>query len=203
MVDKSKIFRSRNIVGSEFSFFSIIISFDLCHLFVVILMRGHPYITSRRFSHNLRDFQGGWSENYFNITHSLSLLAFTEIPSEETGGALAWIQCAATSCGKNSKKQIYGTTFCQNLISGWLIRLTMQIASSEALTADLFQQETNLVVQSKNSVEPTVQSDIWTTGRSRYSVLPDHQSAQANVVMIALLVISIVIYSVMRRRLVS
>ena len=83
--------------------------------------------------------------------------------------------------------------------------LTMQIASSEALTADLFQQETNLskIVQSKNSVEPTVQSDIWTTGRSRYSVLPDQQSAQANVVMIALLVISIVIYSAMRRRLVS
>ena len=107
VVCKSKIFRSRNIVGSEFSFFSIIISFDLCHLFVVILMRGHPYITSRRFSHNLRDFQGGWSENYFNITHSLSLLAFTEIPSEETGGALAWIQCAATSCGKSSKKQIF------------------------------------------------------------------------------------------------
>ena len=133
------------------------------------------------------------------------MLAFTEIPSEETGGALAWIQCAATSCGKNSKKQIYGTTFCQNLISGWLIRLTMQIAISEALTADLFQQETNLskIVQSKNSVEPTVQSDIWTTGRSRYSVLPDQQSAQANVVMIALLVISIVIYSAMRRRLVS
>ena len=83
--------------------------------------------------------------------------------------------------------------------------LTMQIASSEALTADLFQQETNLskIVQSKNSVEPTVQSDIWKTGRSSYSVLPDHQSAQANVVMIALLVISIVIYSAMRRRLVS
>ena len=83
--------------------------------------------------------------------------------------------------------------------------LTMQIASSEALTADLFQQETNLskIVQSKNSVEPTVQSDIWTTGRSSYSVLPDQQSAQANVVMIALLVISIVIYSAMRRRLVS
>ena len=168
-------------------------------------MRGHPYITSRRFSHNLRDFQGGWCENYFNITHSLSLLAFTEIPSEETGGALAWIQCAATSCGKSSRKQIFGTKLSINLISGWLMGLTMQIASSEALTADLFQQETNLskIVQSKNSVEPTVQSDIWTTGRSSYSVLPDQQSAQANVVMIALLVISIVIYSAMRRRLVS
>ena len=95
------------------------------------------------------------------------------------------------------------------MLTGWLLGLTMQIADFGALTDDLVQQEqqqqqdsTNLtnLVQFKNSVElAAVQTDIWTTGQTRHSVLIPDQSVQSNVVMIILLVISIVIYSLMRR----
>ena len=88
----------------------------------------------------------------------------------------------------------------------------MQLADFEALKVDLVQQEqqeeeheeqqlTNLtnLVQTKNSVEPAVQPDFWTTGQPRHSVLIPDQSLQSNVVMVILLAISILIYFSMRR----
>ena len=90
----------------------------------------------------------------------------------------------------------------------------MQLADFEALKVDLVQQEqqeeeheeqqellTNLtnLVQTKNSVEPAVQPDFWTTGQPRHSVLIPDQSLQSNVVMVVLLAISILIYFSMRR----
>ena len=87
----------------------------------------------------------------------------------------------------------------------------MQLADFEALKVDLVQQEqqeeeheeqqellTNLtnLVHPKNSVEPAVQPDFWTTG---HSVLIPDQSLQSNVVMVVLLAISILIYFSMRR----
>ena len=99
--------------------------------------------------------------------------------------------------------------------------LAMQIADFGELTADLVQQNqltnlsnlvyqpnlsnlhnlTNLVHhQPKNFVDPiTVQTDIWTTGQTRHSLLIPDQSVQSNVAMIFLLSISIVIYFTMRR----
>ena len=101
------------------------------------------------------------------------------------------------------------------MLTGWLLGLTMQIADFGALKDDLVQQQqqeqqqeqleqdsTNLtnLFQLKTSVEPVaVQTDVWTTGQTRHSVLIPDQSVQSNVVMIILLVISIVIYSLMRR----
>ena len=87
------------------------------------------------------------------------------------------------------------------MITGWLLGLTMQIADFGELMANLIQQQhqltnlTSLVHQPNNSVDPTVQTDIWTTGQT---LIPD-QSVQSNVVMIILLAASIVIYLTMRR----
>ena len=90
----------------------------------------------------------------------------------------------------------------------------MQLADFEALKVDLVQQEqqeeeheeqqellTNLtnLVHPKNSVEPAVQPDFWTTGQPRHSLLIPDQSLQSNVVMVVLLAISILIYFSMRR----
>ena len=87
--------------------------------------------------------------------------------------------------------------------------LTMQISDFGALTADLFQPEqkqqedsANLtsLVQPNISAEPAaVQTNIWTAGQTRHSVLTQDQSVQSNVVMIILLATSIVIYSLVRR----
>ena len=95
------------------------------------------------------------------------------------------------------------------MLTGWLLGLTMQIADFGTLTDDLVQQEqqqqqdsTNLtnLFQLKTSVVPAaVHTDIWTTGQTRHSLLITDHSVQSNVVMIILLVISIAIYSLMRR----
>ena len=91
------------------------------------------------------------------------------------------------------------------MITGWLMGLTMQIADFETSTVDLVQQQqqltnlTSLLHQTDNSIDPTVQADIWTTGQTRHSLLIPDQSVQSNVVMIFLLAISIVIYFSVRR----
>ena len=91
------------------------------------------------------------------------------------------------------------------MITGWLMGLTMQIADFETSTVDLVQQQqqltnlTSLFHQTDNSIDPTVQADIWTTGQTRHSLLIPDQSVQSNVVMILLLAISIVIYFSVRR----
>merc|ERR1712233_61908 len=99
---------------------------------------------------------------------------WTFVVIEETSGALAWLECALTSCG-------------------WLVGLTMQMANFGTLTVDLLQHQqelantTNLVVhhQPNNTVDPTVQT--LDNRHSRHSLLMPDQSVQSNVAMIALL----------------